>query len=417
MLRGKRGFTLIEVTIVLVITALILPAIGLAFYQLLRVPPQETNELTAINAVSLALGWIDRDGMMAQSFSSAHDYNASDAEHLYGGFYWVDRTEGNISHCYATRYYYDDDNDRLIREVWKDNELISPIIIARHIAYYGNVSFEFHPHGDWPAGNFSGLGLPYVVVTIKTTEGQGNAAQRAEGTHYVHIRGSETLSRGFAILTRGTGGYTLDISGYDLTIDGDIRSHGGISISDGDHTINGTAQAAWLIEDDDDAIDDAKEDQHAVLHAIGWNMVLEDFLDPQNPGDNEYVFSGNVSLDWPAPAGYWLDATTLKPGVYYTPNGTITLATNNASGMVTLIGDKVKVTADYTELTPFCNGVLLYTTGEGKEAEFSGEGGTWYGTLFAPDGRVKMTGSGLSLYGAIAAQTFIYTGDGIKIWF
>jgi hypothetical protein len=105
--------------------------------------------------------------------------------------------------------------------------------------------------------------------------------------------------------------------------------------------------------------------------------------------------------------------------VYYTPNGTITLATNNASGMVTLIGDKVEVTADYTELTPFCNGVLLYATGEGKQAEFSGDGGIWYGTLFAPDGEVKLTGSGLILFGAIAAQTFTHTntGEGVRILF
>jgi len=354
MLRVKRGFTLIEVAVVIGLTALIMPAIGLAFYQLMVVPPQESRELTSINDMSLALSWLNRDGMRAQDLSLA-------PEPLYGSFYWMDRTSGNVSHSYAARYYYDD--GRLLRDEWQDNALVSTLVVARHIANYSDVSFEFHPKGDWPAGNFSEVQLPYVVVNIKTTDGQGDAVQSAEGSQYVYLRGGEPLSRGFAILTLGSGSYTLDISGYDLTIDGDIRSYGGISTSGSGHTVNGTAQAAWLIDDDADAIDDNQEEEYADLPRISWSLILSDFQ------PYTFNFTSDVNLNYPSPnESYWINSTTLMPGVYYT-TGNITLATNNASGMVTLIGDKVEVKADNTQLWPFCNGVLLYSTGD--EVEFS----------------------------------------------
>lgn len=403
MLSGKRGFTLIELLIVLAITSMMLPLIGTALYLLLSVPPRESGKLTTINEVSLSLDWIKEDGIRAQCFSSA-------PQPRYGGFYWVDRTSGNVSHCYATRYYYDEGH--LIREEWQDNALDSTIVIARHIANYGDVSFEFHPHGDW-IGNLSELGLPYVVVTIKTTEGEGET----EGNQYIYLRG-ETLSRGFAVLASRTGGNAIDISGTKLTIDGDIRSYGDISISGSDHTINGTAQAAGKINNPDESYIGSVE-EYAVLPEMSWSLELSDFLDPQNPGENEYIFSGNVSLSYPEPEGYWLDATTLKPGIYYT-TGTIKLSTTNASGMVTLIAEQVWIAADSTELSSLYNGVLLYGTGTGDDVvKFSGDEGTWYGTLFAPDGGVKMTGTNLTLYGAVAAQTWKTTinTDGLRIEF
>ena len=406
---------MLEVLVALIITSLMLPAIGLAFYQLLRVPPQESDELTTINEVSLALGWMNKDGMMAQYFSSAPDERDPYfiGEYLYGAFYWVDRTSGNVSHCYAVRYYYDD--GYVMRREWQDNAPVSTITIARHIADYGNISFDFHPHGNWPQGNFSKLGLPYVAVTTKATEQRGNAVQWAEGTQYIYLRGGESLSRGFAVLALGTADDAIGISGKYLTIDGDIRSYGDISISGSDHSVTGWAQARGEIDDGAGAgaIPNDQEESNYPLKDMGWNLEVEDFQ------QYTFNFTGDKSLSYPNPAGCWLNKTTLKPGVYYT-TGTMTLATDNATGMVTLIGDKVVVTADNTKLTPFCNGVLLYGTGSGAEAiKFSEDGGTWYGTLFARDGEVKITGSDLTLYGAIAAQTFTYenSDEGVRIEF
>lgn len=368
---------------------MMLPLIGTALYLLLNVPPRESGKLTTINEVSLALDWINEDGMMAQCFSSA-------PEPLYGGFYWVDHTS-TVSHSYATRYYYD--NGHLIREEWQDNALVSTVVIARHIANYSDISFDFHPHGDRP-WNLSELGLPYVVVTIKTTEGEGEV----EGTQYIYLRGGETLSRGFAVLASGTTGDPIYISESNLTIDGDVRSYGDISISGSTHTINGTAQAAGEIKITGSGHNISLIDKYAVLPDMSWSLELSDF--------QPYTFDfGDKAVDL-ATEDVWEDDTTLKPGVYYT-TGTMSLTTHNASGMVTLIGNKVEVRADNTELTPFCNGVLLYGTGtEDAVIEFSGDSGTWYGTLFAPDGGVKMTmtGTNLTLYGAIAAQTFTHTG-------
>jgi len=71
-MRGeRRGFTLLETMVVLFITGLMLPAIGTAFWLLLRVPPQETGKLTTINDVQAAFNWIRDDAMRAQYYSGS----------------------------------------------------------------------------------------------------------------------------------------------------------------------------------------------------------------------------------------------------------------------------------------------------------------------------------------------------------
>jgi prepilin-type N-terminal cleavage/methylation domain-containing protein len=69
MLNGKRGFTLLEIVMVMAITAITLPVVGTAFYMLLKVPADETAKLSVLNDVNLALNWIHEDVNRGQFFA------------------------------------------------------------------------------------------------------------------------------------------------------------------------------------------------------------------------------------------------------------------------------------------------------------------------------------------------------------
>ena len=137
MRRKEWGFTLIEVAVVTGLVAMLMPAIGLVFYQVMRVPPQEINELTAIDEVRNAAYWIGMDGMRAEEFSPS-------SEPVYGNFSWVDYSSAVI---YEHEVEYRWEDGKLIRK-----ETVTPegsasqtteITIARNIGNYSDVEFAY----------------------------------------------------------------------------------------------------------------------------------------------------------------------------------------------------------------------------------------------------------------------------------
>lgn len=65
--RGQRGFTLIELMVALVISALIGSGIGTAIYQTLTVSARSTAYMTAVKQLENAVQWLSRDVQMAQN--------------------------------------------------------------------------------------------------------------------------------------------------------------------------------------------------------------------------------------------------------------------------------------------------------------------------------------------------------------
>ena len=134
MKRGKRGFTIIEITIALAITAMISGGLVSAFYYISTVPPQQTNQLTAENELRLALDQIQNDGVQAQSFTSG-----SDPYEYYGYFHMNPDPQGNGG-CTIT-YRYED--GQLVREKYEEDELSRVSILAFDIADVEDVAFDY----------------------------------------------------------------------------------------------------------------------------------------------------------------------------------------------------------------------------------------------------------------------------------
>ena len=170
---------------------------------------------------------------------------------------------------------------------------------------------------------------------------------------------------------------------------------------------------------------------------VSWSLGLGDFVHwsadvaEREYKDREFIYDGWGDWDlatcdtcyenrsYPGGGGpsIWKDATTLMTGVYYNPYGNITMTEDRATGMVTLIGERVLVTADETRFTALSNGVVAYGYGTDDNAVYYGSddpdelGTIWSGSLFAPNGGVYIGGKNFAVYGAVAAQRFTYDGQ------
>ena len=153
MIKGKRGFTLLELTVAIFVTVLLMPAIVAAFIIFMTIPAQQGDELTAIHSVRTEADWITLDGMMAREFSPGSGL-------VYGTFYWEDYTVEPTDH-YEVEYRYEDGiliRDETVKYLlangtWKTHPMNYPegMAIARHmgnssdVEFFGNVSpLEVH---------------------------------------------------------------------------------------------------------------------------------------------------------------------------------------------------------------------------------------------------------------------------------
>jgi len=159
------------------ITSIIMGAIGSIFYQVLVVPPRESDRLTAINELRLALDRIQHDGVQAQSFTNSEQPLNPPFSNppYYGSFYW-DYFDPDLgawgNHTVAYRY----DDGQLIRDESIDGELTTTTVIAFHIAAAGDVSFAYDKN------------MP-VTVNMTVTLNPGTANEISEtATRYIDMR-------------------------------------------------------------------------------------------------------------------------------------------------------------------------------------------------------------------------------------
>ena len=343
----------------------------------------------------------------------------------YGGFYWVDRT-GDEPVTYTSHYYFTgNQTHQLIREEWQDNDLASTTILAFNVKEYDHISMEYFPAGTMSAGDI----LPYIIVHIQASTGNGSYYVEAFGDSHIVLK-STTLSRGYAVLAKeiaGTGKETVNVSGNNLIVDGHMRSFGNITVTGEDNLVTGISEAGAYIFDEPGAIVNPNEYQY--IDDVDWDLSMDNFVDDYtDPASNEYIWTdgSDIVLDTSVTTdgngkSIWYDtnasAPVLNPGVYYVANGgNLTLAADNVRGMVTLASEnKVEISGDSSDLSPFCNGVILFGNGTADyTVTFSGDGGTWSGNMFAPNGGITITGTMTEefyLFGSVAGKRFNYEAD------
>ncbi|MDR9459611.1 MAG: type II secretion system protein [Dehalococcoidia bacterium] len=134
MLRSKRGFTVIELAIVIAISSILMGTLVSAFYYTSTVPSQLSNQINAENELRLALDQIQNDGVQAQSFTPG-----SDPYEYYGYFSSDPDPEGRGEGTIIYRY----EDGQLVREQSIVDDLSIVRIIARHIVNVDDVAFDY----------------------------------------------------------------------------------------------------------------------------------------------------------------------------------------------------------------------------------------------------------------------------------
>ncbi len=143
MLKTRRAFTIIEITIAAAVAALIMGTLASVFFYISTVTPQQSDQLAATNDLRLALDWIQRDGVQAYSLTinATPCPDPCEDTYYYGHFSSYINMSGEATR--TVRYRYDCDTGQLVREEWTtEDPAITNTTIAFHIARCADVIFE-----------------------------------------------------------------------------------------------------------------------------------------------------------------------------------------------------------------------------------------------------------------------------------
>jgi prepilin-type N-terminal cleavage/methylation domain-containing protein len=143
MPRARQAFTIIEMLIATAVAALVMGTLAGVFYYISTVTPQQGDQLAATNDLRLALDWIQRDGVQANSFTLNGESCPETCEdpYYYGNFSAYINVSGNATRTVSYRYECDD--GQLVREESTTLDSVTTnTTIAFHIARCGDVTFQ-----------------------------------------------------------------------------------------------------------------------------------------------------------------------------------------------------------------------------------------------------------------------------------
>lgn len=151
------------------VAALIMGTLAGVFYYISTVTPQQGDQLAATNDLRLALDWIQRDGVQANSFTLNAESCPDTCEdpYYYGHFSsYIDAT-GDATR--TVRYRYECEDGKLVREEWttEDPGTLNTTI-AFHIARCGDITFECG--GDDPCEGWHPLKVSMTATLNPDTD-------------------------------------------------------------------------------------------------------------------------------------------------------------------------------------------------------------------------------------------------------
>lgn len=176
--KDQRGFTFVELLVVLAVTSIIAATVSMVVFQLLAVNARNSAHMTAVKQVENAVHWISRDASMAQAVtpaSGAEEYPEGTGFPL--ALTWTDWHTG---HKHEVIYHLADGNQpsSLNRQVViKDengNETFSATTtVARHVVV-DPAGTEVSDSGSGDNGGSGGL---HLAITFAVDAGWQQASE------------------------------------------------------------------------------------------------------------------------------------------------------------------------------------------------------------------------------------------------
>ena len=400
--RRRKGFTLLEVVIALTITAVILPGLGITFYQMMTVPPAQRDQLTVSNEVQLVSSWLVSDGQKAEYFTGG---NGSASMNLS----WTDPSG-------LHRVTYSLNNSVLTRDesIWNGSAM------APH-----NVSVAHNIAAFTSSNSTTGTGLE---VTMNSSKGKATKVETIYvATRIIHSTAGAQTSGGlswgpYAIFldsTAGTNGKDIHFEAQGTVIHGDIHSDGNIVSSNSNTTVYGNITTNGTMKGNGGGIITFPNPGDGWMKSPLLNLPTVNAIDSSDY--NFTIPAGKLSTQ----TQVWASPIELKPGIYHC-SGTLELDKDYAVGAVTFIADRIIISGKYCNLQSYRGDLLFWANGSGtgngnSPIEISNNPpGIFHGVMYAPNGKILLSGKGngggpdlnyASITGALVAKEVDITGD------
>ncbi len=219
----------------------------------------------------------------------------------------------------------------------------------------------------------------------------------------------------YAILALNTTCQSADqilISGSSGVFTGAVHSNSDLQVSGSDNTLNGAVAYGCDVSVGGQNNTFASSPAKAQIVSLAQNYTYSDF-----PCTFTFTSSANLQSHNEVWVGNNPSSKQLKDGVYCSTQD-IQLSGQGITGNVTLVAaDEVKISGSDFNLTPYYEDILAFSAAsDGSAIDMSGSGGSWSGIILAPDGAVKLQGSGnLSVSGSIVADRVIISGSNFSI--
>jgi subtilisin family serine protease len=236
------------------------------------------------------------------------------------------------------------------------------------------------------------IGVTYNAANFAANQSQGvlllhHFGQGAQRTEVLPV-----VDKTYGLLALKGGACdndALEMSGSGFAVTGNVHSNGGLKISGSKNTVSGTLTYRTGCR---------ASVKGLTATATG---LQADPLAHLTPAHFPCTFSRS---------GSWSLSGSLAPGVYCA-TGTIKVSGSRVSGDVTFVAPRVELSGSNLNLTPNRLGVVAWATGSGDAVKVSGSRTTFSGIVYAPNGQVELSGSGLTL-GSIISSTMKLSGSG-----
>jgi len=125
MNKNQRGFTLVELLVVIAVSGLIAAAVATSIYQVFNINSRTSSHMIALTEVENAVHWLTRDAQMAQNYADNTSTSSFPLTMTWTNSFDSPNTSGSVTYSVA--------NNELQRVYTPNTGSPSTVVIAQHI--------------------------------------------------------------------------------------------------------------------------------------------------------------------------------------------------------------------------------------------------------------------------------------------